>query len=149
MSVAHFTALNGLWVALSVFLVLVSLALVYLLIRLDSTVGRLGALIQGAQDDALPAVRKIEETVQRVNAQLDRIDRVTDSAVSAVSGLDAAVRAVTSMVARPSQKVSALAAGIGHGGASLRARRDAREAYRAGREAATRRELELEQELKA
>jgi hypothetical protein len=120
-SVAHLTALNAVWVSLGVFLGLLSLALVYVLIRLNSTAGRLGTLIQGIEDDVVPVVRKVEGTVERMNAQLDRLDRVT--------------------------KVSAVAAGVAHGGAALRARRDAREADQTGRDTATRRELEIEQEL--
>ena len=116
MSVAQFTALEGLWVALSVLLVLGSVALVYLLIRLRSAVGRLGALLQGIQDDALPVVSKVEATVERLNARLDRVDLVADRAVGALSRLDSAVGTVASAVARPAQKVSALATGITRGG---------------------------------
>jgi uncharacterized protein YoxC len=146
-SIAHLTALDGLWVALSVSLVVLSLAFVYVLIRLASALRRLAASLEGIEGDALPAVRKVEGTVERVNQQLDTLDRVTHGAVDAVARLDMAVRALTAAIARPAQKVSALAAGIAYGGATLRARRDAREAYQAGREAATRRELGIEQDL--
>jgi uncharacterized protein YoxC len=146
-SIAHLTALDGLWVALSVFLVVLSLALVYAVVRLASALGRLAASLEALEDDALPVVRKVEGTVERVNQRLDAVDRVTDGAVDAVARLDTAARALTSVVARPAQKVSALATGITHGGAALRARHDAREAYHAGREAAARRELEIEEEL--
>jgi hypothetical protein len=125
-SIAHLTVLDGLWVTLSVFLVVLSIALVYALIRLASALRRLAVSLEGMEADALPVVRKVEATVERVNDQLDRVDRV---------------------VARPTQKVSAFAAGIASGGAALRARRDPREAYVAGREAAARQEVDIEQEL--
>jgi hypothetical protein len=63
--------------------------------------------------------------------------------------VDTAVRAVSMAIARPVQKVSGLAAGLTHGAASLRARRDWSEAVRTGKEAAARREHDLDEELRA
>jgi hypothetical protein len=52
-------------------------------------------------------------------------------------------------ITRPVQKISGLAAGSQHGAATLKARRDWREAVRSGKEAAARRERDLEEELRA
>jgi F0F1-type ATP synthase membrane subunit c/vacuolar-type H+-ATPase subunit K len=52
-------------------------------------------------------------------------------------------------IARPVQKVSGLAAGLAHGFAALRSRRGVGDAVRAGKEAAARRERDLEEELRA
>ena len=68
--------------------------------------------------------------MDRVNAQLDKVDQVTDSAVDAVDSADTAVRAVSFAVTRPVQKVTGLAAGVSHGVAVFKARRDWREAVR-------------------
>jgi hypothetical protein len=62
---------------------------------------------------------------------------------------DTAVRAVSLAIAKPVQKVSGLAAGIAHGFAALKSRRDVGDAVRAGKEAAARREHDLEEELRA
>ena len=59
-------------------------------------------------------------TVQRVNAQLDKADRVTDSAVDIADSVDTAVRAVTIAITRPVQKVAGLAEGVAHAASSLR-----------------------------
>jgi uncharacterized protein YoxC len=148
MPLAEFTAIDGLWTALSVFFVLLALALTYLLVRLGGTVGRLSSFIQGLEREVLPVINQAAGTMERVNAQLDKVDRVTDSAVDAADSMDTAVRAVTFAVTRPVQKVSGLVEGLAHGVASLRARKDLRGAYRAGKDAASRRETEIEEELR-
>jgi uncharacterized protein YoxC len=144
---AEFDSLDVLWIALSAFLVLVGLALAYLLLRLGGTVRRLTSFIQGLESEVLPLVHKAGGTVDRVNMQLDKVDRVTDSAVDAADSLDTAVRAVTLAITKPVQKISGLVQGIAHGTAALRTRRDVRKAFETGREAAARREHEIEEEL--
>ena len=59
----------------------------------------------------LPVIHKVGESVDKVNGQLDKVDRVTDSAVDMADSVDTAVRAVSMAIARPVQKVSGLAAG--------------------------------------
>jgi hypothetical protein len=147
MPLAEFTALDGLWIALSVFLVLVAFGLVYVLFRLGGTVGRLTSFIQGLEREVLPVINQAAGTMERVNAQLDKVDRVTDSAVDAADSMDTAVRAVTLAVTTPVQKLSGLVEGVAHGMAALRAQRNVRGAYRAGRAAASRREHEIGEEL--
>jgi hypothetical protein len=83
-----------------------------------------------------------------VNAQLDKVDRVTDSAVDAADSLDTAVRAVSIAVSRPVRKISGLAAGLAYGFSELRVSHDWRAAREAGREAAARRRGELDDELR-
>jgi uncharacterized protein YoxC len=144
---ADFETLDVLWIVLSAFLVVVGLALAFVLVRLGATVRRVSSLIQGLEKEVLPLINKAGGTVDRVNLQLDKLDRVTDSAVDAADSLDTAVRAVTIAVTRPVQKLSGLAAGLSHGIAALRSRRDFRGALQTGRAAAARREHEIEIEL--
>lgn len=148
MPLGEFTAVDALWIALSFFLVLVALALAYLLFRLSGTVGRLTSFIQGLEREVLPVINQAGGTIERVNLQLDKVDRVTDSAVDAADSMDTAVRAVTLALTKPVQKISGLVEGMAHGAASLRARRDIRGAFRAGRDAAARREEEIQDELR-
>jgi|SRR5579884_73576 len=148
MLVAAFTW-GDLWrLALAVFLFAVGLSSAYVLVRLGGTVSRLSALIQGAEDALLPVIGKVGGSVDRVNGQLDKVDRITDSAVDAVASVDTAIRAVTVAVTRPVQKVSGFAAGVSYGAADFRARRDWRHAVQAGKEAAARREADLADELR-
>jgi uncharacterized protein YoxC len=144
---ADFETLDALWIALSAFLALVGLALAYALVRAAATLGSVSSLIKGLEKEVLPLINKAGGTVDRVNGQLDKLDQVTDSAVAAADNLDTAVRALTIALTRPVQKISGLAAGLTHGFAALRARRDVRGALESGRAAAGRREREIADEL--
>lgn len=135
--------------ALAAFLVAVGAGLAYAFLRLGGTFGRLSSFIKGTEDELLPVIHKVGESVDRVNGQLDKVDQVTDSAVDMADSVDTAVRAVSMAIARPVQKVSGLAAGVTHGAASLKAHRDWSEAVRTGKEAAARRERDLADELRA
>jgi hypothetical protein len=136
------------YLALSVFLVAVGLALAYAFVRLGGTLGRLSAFIKGTQDEVLPVINKVGGSVDRVNNQLDKVDVMTDSAVDAVDSMDTAIRAVSLAITRPVQKLSGAAAGLTYGAAELRSRRDWRSAVEAGKAAAARREQELAEELR-
>src|SRR6266508_2406333 len=105
-----FSAGDLAYVALSVFLVLVALGIAWVCWRLGGTLGRLSAFIRGAQDEVLPVVSKVGTTVDHVNAQMEKVDRMTDSAVDAADSVDTAVRAVSTAVTRPVQIVSGFAA---------------------------------------
>jgi hypothetical protein len=61
---------------------------------------------------------------------------------------DTAVRAVSTAITAPVKKVSGLSAAISHGFAAFRARRDPGEAMHVAKEAARRREAELDDELR-
>jgi hypothetical protein len=134
--------------ALAVFLFAVGLSLAYAFVRLGGTFGRLSAFIRGAQEEVLPVISKVGGSVDRVNTQLDKVDQVTDSAVDAADSADTAVRAVTFAIQRPVVKVAGLASGLAHGVATLRVERDVRTAVERAKEAAARRERELEDELR-
>src|SRR5918911_254990 len=132
---------GDLWrLALAVFLLAVGLSAAYLLVRLGGTVARLSAFIRGAEREVLPVINKVGGSVDRVNGQLDKVDRITDSAVDAAGSVDSAVRALSVAVTGPVRKASGVAAGVGHGVAELRTRRSWRGAVEAGKEAARRRE---------
>jgi hypothetical protein len=143
-----FTTGDAVDVALSAFLVLVALAIVWVALRLGGTLDRLSAFIKGTQDEVLPVVARVGTTIDHVNAQMEKVDRVTDSAVDAADSADTAVRAVTFAVTRPVQKASGLAAGVHHGVADFKVHRRFGSAVDAGKAAAAARERELEEELR-
>ena len=119
-----FTASDAAWIGLAVFLIAVGLALGWALVRLAATFGRLSSFIRGTERELLPVIGKVGGSVDRVNAELDKLGQASDSAVDAVESVDQAVRAVSFAVKRPVQKLTGLAAGVSHGWASLRMRRD-------------------------
>ena len=86
--------------------------------------------------------------MDRVNGQLDKVDRVTDSVVDAADSVDTAIRAVSLAITRPVEKVSGFAAGVSFGAADFKTSRDWRHAVQAGKVAAARRESDLADELR-
>jgi hypothetical protein len=134
--------------ALAAFFVASGAGLLYLFVRMGGTFARLSSFIKGSERDLLPVIVKAGGTVDRVNDQLDKLDTVTDSAVSMADSADTAVRAVSTAITTPVKKVSGLAAGLSHGVSAFRSRRDAGEAGRVAKDAAARREEELDEELR-
>src|ERR1043165_7744544 len=93
-------------IALAVFLLLVGLGIAWVSLSLGGTLQRLSAFIRGAQDGLLPVISKMGTTVDHVNAQMEKVDRITDSGVDAADSADTAVRAVSFAVTRPVQKAA-------------------------------------------
>jgi len=147
MTVLASTAGDVLDYALAFFFAAGGLALAYMLVRMGGTFARLSSFIKGSERDLLPVIVKAGGTVDRVNDQLDKLDVVTDSAVSMADSADTAVRAVSTAITAPVKKVSGFASGISHGVAAFRARRDVGEAVHVAKDAAARRESELDEEL--
>jgi uncharacterized protein YoxC len=135
-------------VALAIFLILVGAGIAWVSLELGATLQRLSAFIKGTQEEVLPVINKVGTTVDHVNAQMQKLDQITDSAVDAADSADTAVRAVSFAVTRPIQKVTGFAAGVSHGVADFKTGRSWRSAVDAGKTAATEREQELEEELR-
>lgn len=148
MSVLASTPGDVLDYALAFFFVASGVALAYMLVRMGGTFARLSSFIKGSERDVLPVVVKAGGTVDRVNDQLDKLDVVTDSAVSMADSADTAVRAVSTAITTPVKKVSGFASGVSHGASAFRARRDMGDAVSVAKEAAARREAELDEELR-
>jgi uncharacterized protein YoxC len=143
------TAGDVAYYALALFLVATGLTLAYVFVRLGGTFARLSSFIRGTERELLPVIHKVGESVDKVNGQLDKVDQVTDSAVDMADSADTAVRAVSMAITRPVQKISGLAAGLSHGAATLKSRRSWSSAVQSAKEAAARRERDLEEELRA
>jgi uncharacterized protein YoxC len=124
------------------------LGIAWVSFELGATLQQLSAFIKGTQDEVLPVISKVGTTVDHVNAQMQKLDRVTDSAVDAAESADTAVRAVSMAVTRPVQKVSGLAAGLSHGIAELKATRSWHRAVDSAKAAAAAREQDLAEELR-
>jgi uncharacterized protein YoxC len=146
--VASITASDVAYIALAVFLVAVGLSLAWAFLKLAGTFSRLSSLIAGTERDLLPVITKVGGSVDRVNAELDKLDQATDSAVDAVDAVDQAVRSVSWAVRTPIKKLAGFTAGVSHGFATLRRRKDVKAAVASAKEAAARREADLEAELR-
>jgi hypothetical protein len=135
--------------ALAFFFVAIGIFFAWALLWLGRVFQRTASLIKGAERDALPVVVKAGTTVDLVNENLEKMTEVTDSAVSMADSADTAVRAVSTVLVTPVKKVSGLASGVSHAAASFRAHRDVKEAMKVAKDAAARRESELDEELRA
>ena len=135
--------------ALSVFLVAVGLGLGWAFLRLAVTFDRLSSLIRGTEREVLPVINKVGGTVDRVNAQLDKLDTATTapSTPSRPSTRPCAPSATPSSA--PCRRRPASPPASRTDVASLRARRNWRAAVDEAKEAAARRERDLDEELKA
>jgi hypothetical protein len=142
------TAGDAAYWGLAIFLVAIGLAAAFMLFRLGQAFERLSSFIKGTERDLLPVIVKTGSTVDRVNYQLDKADTVTDSAVSMADSADTAVRAISTAIATPVEKVSGLAAGITRGFSQFRKSRSFGDATTAAREAARQRAADLHDDLR-
>ena len=148
MPLADFTASDLAYAALAAFLIAVGATLAYVFIRLGIALARATRFIDTTETEVVPVIRNANGTLDRVNAQLDKADVATTSAVDAVVAVDKMVRAVSHMVTVPIQKLAGLVAGVRFGASNLRTHHDVGEAVRQGKEAAARREQDLAEDVR-
>jgi hypothetical protein len=141
------TTSQALDVVLAIFLVVVGLAIGYAFWRLGLLFSQLRTTVKHTEEEVLPVISKTGVTLDHVNAELDKVDVMTDSAVEAVTAIDRAVRAVSAVVTAPIEALAGLAAAFRHGVSSLIAHRDVNEAVRTAKEAGARRMNDLADEL--
>ena len=134
--------------ALAIFLVLLGVGSLFALVKLGQLFDRISGFVGSTERDLLPVVVKSGGTVDRVNYQLDKLDTVTDSAVAMADSADTAVRAVSTAISKPVEKVSGVAAVIAHGVSTLKKRKNVGDAMDAAKDAARRREQDLHEDLR-
>ncbi len=133
---------------LAVFLVLLGVGSAFALFKLGALFDRVSSFVAGTERDLLPVIVKSGSTVDRVNYQLDKLDTVTDSAVGMADSADTAVRAVSTAISKPVEKVSGMAAAVSHGVSSFRKNRDFGTAKEEAKAAARQREADLAADLR-
>lgn len=149
MTLVATTAGDVAYIGLAVFLVAIGLAMAFMFFKLGQAFGRLSSFIKGTERDLLPVIVKTGATVDRVNYQLDKADSVTDSAVAMADSADTAVRAISTVIATPVEKISGLAAGVTHGFSQFRKSKNFGDATTAAREAARQRAADLHEDLRS
>ncbi len=132
---------------LAFFLLVTGLGLAFALYKLAGVFQRLASFIRSSEREVMPVIHSSGGTVDRVNAQLDKIDPATASAVDVVMAVDETVRAVSFVVKRPIEKLVGFTAGASHGWATLRTKRSVKEAMKSAKEAAARREADFEADI--
>ena len=143
-----FSAGGAAYWGLAIFLVLLGVGSVFALVKLGRMFDKVSSLVSGTERDALAVVVKTGGTVDRVNYQLDKLDTVTDSAVSVADSADTAVRAMSTAISKPVEKVSGFTAGVAHGFAAFRRKRSFSDAMDTAKDAARRREEDLAEDIR-
>ena len=143
-----FSAGDAAYWGLAIFLVLLGVGSVFALVKLGRMFDKVSSLVSGTERDALAVVVKSGGTVDRVNYQLDKLDTVTDSAVSMADSADTAVRVVSTAISKPVEKVSGFTAGVAHGFAAFRRKRNFSDAMDTAKDAARRREEDLAEDIR-
>jgi len=141
------TTSQALDVVLSIFLVVVGLAIGYAFWRLGVLFSQLRSTVQHTEEEVLPVINKSGGTLDRVNRELDKVDMMTDSAVEAVTAVDRAIRAVSALVTAPVEALAGLAAAVRHGVSSFLTHRDVNQAVNTAKEAGARRMEDLADDL--
>ena len=104
------------YLALAIFLIAAGIGLGWAFFRLAVTFDRLSSLIRGAELEVLPVINKVGGSVDRVNAQLDKLDhgdgqRRRRGRRGRRGGAQRQLAVKT-----PVQKLAGLSAGVSHGG---------------------------------
>jgi uncharacterized protein YoxC len=109
--------------ALTAFLVLTGLGMAYALFRLGTLLGHVTTDVDDAMREVVPMLSKTSVTLDHVNAELEKIGQVTDTAVDTVRTVDHTARAVTHAAAAPVKAVNSAAEGVRHAFESFKAKR--------------------------
>jgi len=109
--------------AAAFFLVLTGLSLCYVLVRLASTLARTHALLGLIDRETLPLIGRLSTTIDRVNAQLDQVERILETTADGVESADRTVRRVGRAVEAPVERIAGAGAFVRGTLSSFRARR--------------------------
>jgi len=110
-------------IALAVFLVLTGVALAYVLFRASKLLGDVEKHLDETMVEVVPMLGKASVTLDHVNDELEKVGKITDSAVGAVGTVDHAARAASSAAAKPAKVVSGFSEGVEHAFQSLKSKR--------------------------
>jgi uncharacterized protein YoxC len=143
-----FESIDFLYIILSVFLLLVGVALAYFMVNISGAAKRLADFLGSLEQTLVPLLTRVEGTVSRLNDQLDKADKVTTSAIDAADAADTALRAISIAVTRPVQKVSGLASGVSRGVSTFMSGGSLGEAVDTAKRARVLREEEIVEEIR-
>ena len=109
--------------ALTAFLILFGLGLAFALFRLGTLLKHVTTYLDEAMGEVVPMLGKTSITLDHVNAELEKVGKVTDTAVDTVQTVDHTARAVTHAAAAPVKAVNSAVEGARHAFESFKAKR--------------------------
>lgn len=110
-------------IALAIFLILTGVGITYALVRLGGLFSTADTSLKQTMGEVVPMLGKASTTIDHVNDELEKVGKITDSAVGAVGTVDHAARAASSAAAKPAKVVSGLSEGVEHAFQSLKSKR--------------------------
>jgi uncharacterized protein YoxC len=112
MTVAASAPSMALRYAAAFFLVVVGAGLIYALLRLGGALRAADKLLGDVDGEVVPLLKQATETLDGVNAELDKVDVVMSSVVDVTEKVDQTTRAVESAISVPARKAAAFGAGV-------------------------------------
>ena len=91
---------------------LISLAMIWLLLRLRRTVDELTKLVAGITDKTMPLLGEVTTSVEHVNDQLVRVDAITGNVESITTNAKALTGVFAATLGGPMVKVAAFTYGV-------------------------------------
>jgi len=111
--------------ALSFFLVLAGVGILYVCFRLGGLLARLTKSLGEMTTEVVPILTRAQGTVDGINLELARVDEIMVTAVHATKGAEKTVSTLSSAATTPVKKASGLAAAAREALATFRTRRAA------------------------
>lgn len=111
--------------ALSFFLVLAGVGILYVCIRLGALLARLTTSLGDMTTEVVPILTRAQGTVDGINLELARVDEIMVTAVHATKGAENTVSTLSAAATAPVKKASGLAAAAREAFATFRTRRAA------------------------
>lgn len=102
-------------IAIGIFFLLFGLGLAYMLLRLAGLLGEVGVMVRGTGQEVVPILRRVQTTVDEVNANLSNVDEITEDVAGMTGALESTTVAVQAAVSNPIKKVAGLSAGVSEG----------------------------------
>lgn len=102
-------------IAIGIFFLLFGAGCIFALVRLASVFARLTDILADTRTQVIPLLTRVEETLDGVNAELARVDEITESVGTIVRTAANTTSAVHSAVATPLKKVAGLVTAVSEG----------------------------------
>ena len=91
-------------IAIGIFFLLFGVGLGYALFRLALTFSQTTVMIHDVNQEAIPILTRLQTTVDEVNAELDKVNQITDTAVVATDKIETTASAVQNAISTPVKK---------------------------------------------
>lgn len=99
-------------IALGVFFVLCGAGIAYALFKVGSTLKRLSNILSSVDSQVLPLLTRVETTLDEVNSELGKVDKITGSVAEMLKVVEKTTTAVHTAISTPLRKLGGLAGGV-------------------------------------